>query len=373
MRGYASRVKGIDISGIRKMFEAAGTDAINLGLGQPDFDTPEHIKKAAIEAIRAGHTGYTQGLGIPELREAVASKLKRDNRIDATSDEVIITSGASEALCIALMALTERGDEVLVPDPGFVSYRALTTFAGAVPVGVPLRELKMDASILEGYITERTKVLVLNSPSNPTGRVLSKNEVEELCGVASDHDITIISDEVYEYFLYGSEHVSPAEFYENVITVNATSKSYAMTGWRIGYAHASCETIEQMLKLHQYVQACAPSISQWAALTALSGSQRCVEEMRQEYSRRRDVLLSGLKELGVYPHPPEGAFYVFPDLSPLGMDGNEAAQRLLTSGVITVPGSAFGQRSTAHLRISYAASTDKLKRGLSIMQDVLTE
>ncbi|MHC1570238.1 MAG: pyridoxal phosphate-dependent aminotransferase [Methermicoccaceae archaeon] len=371
MRGYARRVEEVDISGIRKMFEARGTGAINLGLGQPDFDTPEHIKRAAIEAMRSGHTGYTQGLGIPQLREAVASKLKEENGIDATLHEVIITSGASEALSIALMALTEGGDEVLVPDPGFVSYRALATFAGATPVSVPLRELKMDASTVEEHITDRTKVLVLNSPSNPTGRVLTKNEVRALCEVASDHDITILSDEVYEHFIYGGEHVSPARFYENVITVNATSKSYAMTGWRVGYAHASEQTIEQMLKVHQYVQACAPSISQWAALAALTSSQGCVEQMREEYRRRRDVVLSGLEGLGVRTYPPEGAFYVFPDLSPIGMDGNEAAQKLLDAGVITVPGSAFGEHGTTHLRISYAASIENIEKGLSIMQNVL--
>ncbi|HIH69081.1 pyridoxal phosphate-dependent aminotransferase [Methermicoccus shengliensis] len=371
MKRYAKRVMDTDISGIRRMFEAAGTDAINLGLGQPDFDTPQHIKNAAIEALRDGHTGYTHGLGIPELRDAVAKKLREDNGIAAKADEVIITSGASEALCLAMLALLEEGDEVLVPDPGFVSYRALATFAGAVPVGVPLRELKMDASVVEEHITERTRMLVLNSPSNPTGRVLKRGEVKALCEVAEEHDITILSDEVYEHFLYEGEHISPATLYDNVITVNATSKTYAMTGWRIGYAHAPSETIEQMLKLHQYMQACAPSISQWAALAALTGPQECVERMRAEYARRREVVLEALKRMGLRCLPPEGAFYAFPDMTSLGMDGNEAAAKLLDAKVITVPGSAFGKYGTPYLRISYATSIDRLERGLHIMENVL--
>ena len=259
---FDKRVQGINISGIRKMFEGAGPGAINLGLGQPDFDTPQHIKDAAIKAIDEGFTAYTVNMGIPELREALSGKFKRENRLDYTPGEIMITSGASEALHLAIEALCGKGDEVLVPDPGFVSYSALTVLADATPVGVPLGErLRYDPETLKEYITGRTRAIVLNSPSNPTGTIQTKAEVKAIAEIAEDKGITIISDEVYEHFIYDGEHVSPGQFSDNVITVNAASKTYAMTGWRIGYIAARPEYTEQMIKVHQYVQACACSVS----------------------------------------------------------------------------------------------------------------
>jgi aspartate aminotransferase len=223
-RRFSSRIKKIDISGIRKMFEGAGPGAINLGLGQPDFDTPYHIKQAAIDAIIDGFTGYTMNLGIPELREALSRKFYQENNINADPEDIIITSGASEALHIALLALVEEGDEVLVPDPGFVSYVALTDLAGAASTGVPLSEdLTLTPDNVVEKITDNTKVMIINSPSNPTGSVQTRDDIRGLCEVADDHNITIISDEVYEHFLYSGEHVSPASFSENVVTINATS------------------------------------------------------------------------------------------------------------------------------------------------------
>ncbi len=223
---FSERVKSIDISGIRKMFEGAGPGSINMGLGQPDFDTPVHIKKAAIEAINAGFTGYTPNLGIGELREALCRKFKQENNFNVAPDEVIVTSGASEGLHLALQALVDRGDEVLIPDPGFVSYMALARMAGGKVVGVPLGgELTLAPDAVNEAITPRTRAIIINSPSNPTGTVQKKKEIKALAEIADDKNITIISDEVYEHFIYEGEHVSPAQFSDNVITVNAVSKT----------------------------------------------------------------------------------------------------------------------------------------------------
>jgi len=360
------RVKGIDISGIRKMFEAAGPEAINLGLGQPDFDTPEHIKKAAIDAINQGFTSYTANLGIPELREAICDKLERENNF--RPEEVIVTSGASEALHLALQTLIEEGDEVLVPDPGFVSYSALTRLAGGKVVGIPLgSRLTLEPSMVEEYITPKTKAIIINSPSNPTGGVQSRREIKTLAEIALDHKLALISDEVYEHFIYEGEHVSPACYNENIITVNAVSKTYAMTGWRLGYAAAPKKYIEEMLKVHQYIQACANSIAQKAAHAALTGPQESVALMREEFKKRRRILLEGLSSLGIRCVEPKGAFYAFPEIK----NDIEASQRLLEKGVIVVPGTSFGTRGKDHIRISYAAPVEKIEKALKIMEKVL--
>lgn len=368
IKGFSKRVEKIDISGIRKMFEGAGPGAINLGLGQPDFDTPNHIKQAAIDAIIDGFTGYTMNLGIPELRQAVSEKFKQENNLEVEPENIIVTSGASEALHIALQALVESGDEVLVPDPGFVSYRALTGLAEGRFVGVPLSEsFTMTPEAVAAHINDRTRVLVINSPSNPTGSVQTKAEIRGICELADDHDITIISDEVYEHFIYSGEHVSPASFSDNTVTINATSKSYAMTGWRLGYAAAPHNITEQMLKVHQYIQACANSIAQKAAVAALNGPQDCVAEMRESFRRRRDLMMNGLKQIGINCVEPQGAFYMFPEVD----NPMEAVQKLLQRGVITVPGTSFGQNGEGHIRLSYAICEDDLNRALDIMGQVL--
>ncbi len=364
---FSQRVKNIDISGIRKMFEGAGPNAINLGLGQPDFDTPEHIKKAAIDAVNKGFTGYTSNLGIPELREALCRKFEQENDFAVAPDEVIVTSGASEALHLALSALVDPGNEVMIPDPGFVSYSALAKMAGGKVVAIPLgEELTLEPDTVNESITSKTRVLILNSPSNPAGTVQKREEIKGLAEIAEDRDITIVSDEVYEHFIYEGEHVSPAQFTDNVITINAVSKTYAMTGWRIGYAAARREYIEQMLKVHQYIQACACSISQKAALAAIEGPQDCVSEMRESFRARRDLLMEGFSSMGIKCVRPQGAFYAFPEVQ-----DEDAPQKLIKNGVIVTPGAAFGENGKGHIRISYSTSEGNLRKALGIMERVL--
>lgn len=365
---FSENVAKMDTSGIRKIFEAAGPGAINLGLGQPDFDTPEHIKAAAIQAINEGFTGYTVGSGIPELREALSLKFREENGFSVSAQEIIVTSGASEALAIALAALLNPGDEVLISNPGFVSYNALTEIQNGRAVSVPLAEdLTMKPETVLEKITPKTRALILNSPANPTGAVASRADIKALAEIADDHNITIISDEVYEYFIYEGEHISPASYSDNVITVNATSKSYAMTGWRLGYVAARADYIGQMLKVHQYVQACANSIAQKAAYAAVTGPKDSVIAMRDEFKKRRDVLVKGLNELGMECALPKGAFYAFPKVS----DSATVASKMISNGIIVVPGTSFGSEGGGYIRISYAASMKDIEKALSIIENVL--
>jgi aspartate aminotransferase len=365
---FAGCTGEIEISGIRKCFEGAGPGAVNLGLGQPDFDTPDHIKRAAIVAIERGMTGYTPNCGVPELRSALAEKFRRENGIQCTAEEIMVTSGASEALFLVIAALVDRGDEVLVGDPAFLSYAELTKLVGGRPVGVPLDEnLRISAQAVAERITEKTRLIILNSPSNPTGSVQTAEQMRAIAEIADDRDIGVLSDEVYEHFIYRGEHVSPGRFSDNVITVNAVSKTYAMTGWRLGYLAAKESTLEQLLKVHQYVQACASSISQMAALAAVTGPQDCVARMRDEFRSRRDLMVKGFWEMGVDLIEPEGAFYLFPRVG----DGDEVAARLGKAGVIAVPGSAFGPGGKEHIRISYAAARPQLEEALRRMKDIL--
>lgn len=258
---FACCTEEIEISGIRKCFESAMPGSVNLGLGQPDFDTPSHIKRAAIRAIEMGQCGYTPNCGVPALREALAEKLMRENQIDCTADDIMVTSGASEALFLAIVALVDRGEEVLVGDPSFLSYAELTRLVGARPVSVPLDEdLRITPEAIGERITKKTRMIIINSPSNPTGSVQTEEQMRAIAEIADDEDIALLSDEVYEHFIYRGEHISPARFSDNVITVNAVSKTYAMTGWRLGYLAARNEAIEQHLKIHQYVQADRKSV-----------------------------------------------------------------------------------------------------------------
>ncbi len=365
---FAHRIENIEISGIRKAFEALSGDFINLGLGEPDFDTPEHIKAAAVQALNSGFTGYTSNKGIVELREAISNKFLSDNNFSVSPEEIIVTSGASEALHIAILSVVEKGDEVLMPNPCFVSFSALTKLAEGKPVGVPLNEdHTMSVEAVNEKITAKTKMLIVNSPSNPTGTVESEASIKALVDLASDHHITIISDEVYEYIIYdGVKHISPAIFSDEVITINAVSKTYAMTGFRLGYLAAQDEYIEQMLKIHQYIQACAPSISQKAALAAITGPQECVAEMRNEFKRRRDFAVDALLDMDMQFPVPKGAFYIFPRVD----DENEFVEQLRLKKIIVTPGSAFGSRGKDHVRISYATSFENLSRAFELMKDM---
>ncbi len=367
MTDFSDRVERISISGIREVFEAAGADAINLGLGQPDFPTPSHAKQAAIEAIESGVSdGYTSNKGTFELREAIAAKYDRDDGIDVHPDDIIATAGGSEALHLVMEAHVEEGDEVLIPDPGFVAYDALTKLSGGEPVSVPLREdLTIDPAAIEEAITDDTAMFVVNSPGNPTGAVSSEEDVREFARIADEHDVLCVSDEVYEHIVYEGEHYSPLEYAEsdNVVVVNACSKSYSMTGWRLGWVTGSSRRIERMLRVHQYVQACASAPAQFAAEAALSGPQDVVGEMVETFQARRDLLLSGLEDIGLDVPTPQGAFYAMPKAPEGWVD--ECIER----GVVIVPGEAFGEHGAGYARISYATATEEIEEALEIMAD----
>jgi aspartate aminotransferase len=367
MPKFSDRVERISISGIREVFEAAGDDAINLGIGQPDFPTPDHARRAAVDAIEAGKAdAYTANKGIAPLREAIAAKHRRDQGVDLDPSNVIATAGGSEALHVALEAHVGAGDEVIVPDPGFVSYDALTKLAGADPVPVPLRgDDTIDPDAIEAAITDDTAAFVVNSPGNPTGAVSSEADVREFARIADEHDVLCLSDEVYEYTLFEGDHYSPAEFAasDNVVVVNSASKLFSMTGWRLGWVYGSADRVDRMLRVHQYAQACASAPAQYAAEAALRGDRDVVEEMTASFERRRDILLDGLADAGIECPSPSGAFYAMPRVP----DG--FVEACLDRGVIVVPGDAFGDNGRGTARISYATDEADLREAISIMAD----
>jgi aspartate aminotransferase len=366
MAEFSRRVEQVSISGIREVFEAAGEDAINLGLGQPDFPTPEHARQAAVEAIEAGNAdAYTSNKGTESLREAIAAKHERDDDLDVDPEHIIATAGGSEALHLAMEAHVDPGQEVIFPDPGFVSYDALTHIAGGTPKPVPLREdLTLDPATVEEAITDDTAAFVVNSPANPTGAVQSPEEMQEFARIADEHDVLCISDEVYEHIIFEGEHRSPAEFAEtdNVVVVGACSKTYSMTGWRLGWVTASEQRMERMLRVHQYVQACASAPAQHAAEAALSGPQEPVAEMVEAFEQRRDVLVERFAEMGLECPRPEGAFYAMPKVPDGWVD------EVIDRGVVVVPGEAFGEHGEGYARISYAADLETIEEALDIME-----
>lgn len=364
---FSRRTQRIRVSGIRRVFEAAGEDAINLGLGQPDFDTPEHVKQAAIEAIEDGRAaGYTSNVGIDELREAVVEYVG----FDASSEEVLVTSGASEGLHIAVQALVNPGEEVLVPNPGFVSYDALTKVADAEPVAVELADdLRLEPEAVKEAITDDTAAFFVNSPANPTGAVQTESDMRAFAEIADDYGVTLISDEVYDRFVYEGEHVPPARFGENVVTVKGASKTLAMTGWRLGYIVAPTEAVDEMVKVHQYAQACANASAQYGVAETLNDERTddAVRRMRGEFEARRDIVLEGLDEIGLECPEPRGAFYAMPRVP----DG--FVDECLERGVVTVPGEAFGTAGEGHARISYASSRDNIREALDVMEEAVAE
>ncbi|MFC6825413.1 pyridoxal phosphate-dependent aminotransferase [Halopelagius fulvigenes] len=367
MTEFSERVEAVSISGIREVFEAAGDGAINLGLGQPDFSAPAHAREAAVEAIRDGRAdGYTGNKGMRPLREAIAAKHERDQGIDVSPDDIIATAGGSEALHIALEAHVDPGEEVVFPDPGFVSYDALTKLAGGEPTPVPLRDdLTLDPEAVEAAITEDTAAFIVNSPGNPTGAVSPPEDIREFARIADEHDVLCLSDEVYEYTVFDGEFRSPAEFAEtdNVVVVNSASKLYSMTGWRLGWVHASPRRIERMLRVHQYIQACASAPAQFAAEAALTGPQDQVSEMTESFRRRRDIVVSGLEDIGLDVPTPGGAFYCMPEV-PEGF-----VDECLERGVIVVPGDAFGEHGEGYARLSYATDEESLREALDVMAE----
>lgn len=365
----ANRCKLIQLSEIRKMFELTPENAINLSLGEPDFDTPEHIREAVKQALDEGFTHYTSNNGILELREAISCKLADENKVEADPENITVTVGASQALYVCLQALINNGDEVLIPDPGFLSYDAFVKLAEGKMVPISLKEeneFQMTPEDVIDKITDKTKAIILNSPANPTGAVMQKEDIKGIAEIAEDHNIFLLSDEVYEHIIYEGKHYSAGRYTDNAITINAFSKTYAMTGFRIGYIAAKPEITEEILKVHQYNVACTSSLSQIAGLEALLGPQDCVLEMVNEFKRRRDLIVKRLNEMGIPFKAPKGAFYAFPKVNNSAEFVNEA----IKAGVIVVNGASFGKCGDGHFRISYAASYEKLEEAMNRLEKI---
>ena len=364
-------VETIKPSGIRKFFDIVSEmkDAISLGVGEPDFDTPWHIRDEGIYALSKGKTFYTSNAGLKELREEICNYLKRKQNIQYNPlKEVIVTVGGSEAIDIGLRAIINAGDEVIIPQPAYVSYEPCTILAGAKPVIINLKaenEFRLTAEELENAITDKTKVLILPFPNNPTGAIMEREDLEKIAEVIKKHDIYVMSDEIYSELTYKGEHVSIASIegmQERTILINGFSKAYAMTGWRLGYACGPEAIIKQMTKIHQFAIMCAPTTSQYAAVEALRNGDDDVKMMRQAYNQRRRFLLNAFKEMNLECFEPFGAFYVFPCIKEFGMTSEEFATRFLEEEkVAAVPGNAFGESGEGYLRISYAYSLDNLK------------
>ena len=367
----ADKIVEIKPSGIRKFFDIVSEmkDAISLGVGEPDFDTPWHIRDEGIYSLEKGKTFYTSNSGLKELRMEICNYLQRKQGISYDwSHEVLVTVGGSEAIDIGLRAMINPGEEVLIPQPSYVSYDPCAILAGAVPVIINLKEeneFRLTARELEEAITEKTKVLILPFPNNPTGAIMEKEDLEAIAEVILKHDIFVMSDEIYGELTYKGEHVSIASLpgmQERTILINGFSKAYAMTGWRLGYACGPREIIEQMTKIHQFAIMCAPTTSQYAAVDALKNGDGDIAEMRKAYNQRRRYLLHAFQEMGLTCFEPYGAFYVFPCIKEFGMTSEEFASRFLEEEkVAAVPGTAFGDCGEGYLRISYAYSLEKLK------------
>ena len=367
----------LSIDSKAKAMKAEGIDVCGFGAGEPDFDTPEHIKAAAIEALQAGFTKYTPSAGIPELRAAIAEKLAADNGLTYRAGQVVVSNGAKHACYNAILATCQPGDEVIIPAPYWVSYPDMVRLAGADPVIVPTSERhgwKMSAEDFENAMTPRTKMLIMNTPCNPTGSVYTGEELEAIVEVASGEDIYILSDEIYEKLVYDdAKHVSigslSKEAYDLTITVNGFSKSYAMTGWRLGYLAAPEAVAKAVDSIQSHTTANPSSFSQRGALAALKGDQQCVADMREEFDMRRNYMIDRLSKIpNVTAVKPQGAFYVLLNVSQLGLTSQNFADRLLSkANVAVVPGAAFGDDRT--IRLSYATSIDIIKKGLDRLQD----
>src|SRR3954447_21483737 len=360
-----------------KAMKAEGLDVCGFGAGEPDFDTPDHIKNAAIEALQAGFTKYTPSAGIPELRQAIAEKLQADNGLSYRSSQVIVSSGAKQACYNAILATCQPGDEVLIPAPYWVSYPDMVRLAGAEPVVVPTTERnswKMRAEDFENAMTPRTKMLILNTPNNPTGAVYTRDELAAIVEVAAEEDIYILSDEIYEKLVYDdAQHVSVAsiskEAYDLTITINGFSKAYAMTGWRLGYLAAPEQVAKAVDSIQSHSTSHPASFAQKGALAALKGDQQGLADMRDEFSMRRDYMYDRITKIpNITAVKPQGAFYILVNISQLGLSSQNFADRLLSkANVAVVPGAAFGDDRT--VRLSYATSIDVIKKGLDRFQD----
>lgn len=379
----AKKVTELKPSGIRKFFDIVSEmdDAISLGVGEPDFDTPWHIRDEGIYSLEKGRTFYTSNAGLKELRNEISKYVENSQGVKYDSvNEILITVGGSEAIDLACRALLNPGDEVIVPEPSYVSYVPCAVMAGGTPVIINLKEeneFRLQPDELENAITGKTKILVLPYPNNPTGAIMEENDLRRIADLIIDNDIYVISDEIYSELSYKEKHtsiVSLPGMKERTIYINGFSKAYAMTGWRLGYACAPKVICEQMTKLHQFCIMCAPTTSQYAAIEALRHGQRDVEEMREAYNERRRFLMNEFREMGLKCFEPYGAFYVFPSIKEFGMTSDEFCTRLLKEKqVAVVPGTAFGDCGEGFVRISYAYSIDNLKTALERIREFIEE
>ena len=374
----ADTIVNIKPSGIRKFFDLVNEmkDAISLGVGEPDFDTPWHIRDEGIYSLERGRTFYTSNAGLKELKEEIANYLRRRVHVDYDDrHEVLVTVGGSEAIDMAMRVMLNPGEEVLIPQPSYVSYEPCTIMAGGKPVIIELKaenEFRLTPEELLEHITDKTKLLVLPFPNNPTGAIMEQKDLEAIAKVIIEKDLYVLSDEIYSELTYKEDHVSIASIpgmQERTILINGFSKAYAMTGWRLGYACGPRKIIEQMTKLHQYAIMCAPTTSQYAAVEALRNGDDDVAMMREAYNQRRRYLVHAFKEMGLECFEPYGAFYIFPCIKEFGMTSEEFASRfLMEEKVAVVPGTAFGDCGEGFLRISYAYSLENLKKALGRMQ-----
>lgn len=384
MREPLSRlIQDIPPSGIRKFFDIAAEmkDAISLGVGEPDFDTPWHIREEGIYSLERGRTFYTSNSGLKELRNEICNYLERRYDISYNPDnEVMVTVGGSEAIDVAFRAMLDPGDEVLIPQPSYVSYLPCVRLAGGTPVIIELKEeneFKLTKEELLSAITDKTKILVLPFPNNPTGSIMDKEDLEPIAKIIKEKDLFVVSDEIYSELTYRGRHVSIASFEgmkERTIVINGFSKSHAMTGWRLGYCCGPAVIIKQMLKIHQYAIMCAPTTSQYAAVDALRNGDSDVEKMREAYDQRRHFLLTSLREIGMQCFEPFGAFYMFPCIKEFGMSSDDFATQILKKEKLAiVPGTAFGDSGEGFLRISYAYSIESLKAALLRIEKFISE
>lgn len=384
MRSMVNKtITGIAPSGIRKFFDIVNEmdDAISLGVGEPDFDTPWRIRDEAIYSLEQGRTFYTSNSGLKSLKEEISKYLERRyNLYYSPNSEIMVTVGGSEAIDIALRAMLDPGDEVLIPQPSYVSYAPCTILAGGKPVYIDLKEedeFRLTPEELEEAVTDKTKVLILPFPNNPTGAVMEKEDLEAVAQFVIDHDLFVLTDEIYAELTYLEKHVSIASLpgmRERTVYINGFSKAYAMTGWRLGYACAPEELLKQMLKIHQYAIMCAPTNSQYAAVEALRNCQDDVDRMREEYDHRRRYLMDRFRSMKLQCFEPFGAFYIFPSIREFGMTSDEFATKLLkTKRVAVVPGTAFGDCGEGFIRISYAYSLENLKEAVDRIEVFIQE
>ena len=369
-------------SGIRKYFDLINEmeDAISLGVGEPDFITPWNISEAAIYSLEKGHTHYSSNAGYIELRREISKYLKKFDLNYCPDNEILVTVGGSEAIDIALRALVGPGDEVIIPEPSFVAYKGCTAFTGATAKIINLKaenQFKLTVKELEEAVNERTKVLVLAFPNNPTGAIMTRDDIKPLVDYLKNKDIIVISDEIYAELTYGTEHTSIASFDEmkdRTLVVSGSSKSHAMTGWRLGYLCGNSILIDQMKKIHQYAIMCSPTMSQYAACEALKNSMESVEKMRREYNRRRRVLVDGFKKLGLECFEPLGAFYLFPSIKSTGLTSEEFCERLLKEEkVLVIPGNSFGDCGNGYIRACYASSMENIIEALKRIERFLNK